>query len=181
MKIRNLFMSLSMLLAFGILTTSCGKDGEECVTIKMSKSEVEGEWIGRHSIDLSNQIIGLIQGIVNAGVPPTADSFLTADDIKFHDDTLIINADPTITIESLILELEFEPTLTTDSTRANINKEASSIELGNLEVKNAKIQGSATLDNCGTIKTNLRVSGNIDGVPIPLSSNVPVSGIFTKE
>lgn len=170
MKFRKLFLSLSMLLAFGIFATSCSGDGG-CIS-NLEDEDLEGTFIGVHQLGLSNQVIDLLLVIVNEDRPDTAK--LVRNDIKFFDDTLTTDA---TTVYSELLEIALTIAKACDNDVKVEDYTASSITLsGGIEVKNAKVTGTATLDG-DVLTTKLKIQGSVSGISIPPTN---VNGTFNR-
>lgn len=171
MKIRKLFLSLSMLLAFGIFATSCSSDGSDCIS-NLTDEDLEGTFIGEHQLGLSNQVIDLLLVIVNDDRPDTAK--LVRDDLKFFEDTLTTDA---TTVYSELLEIALTIAKACDNDVDVEEYTASSITLsGGIEVKNAKVTGTATLDG-DVLTTKLKIQGTVSNIPIRPTN---VTGTFTR-
>jgi hypothetical protein len=174
MKFRKLFLGLSMLLAFGFFATSCSGDGG-CES-NLTDEDLEGTFIGVHTLGLSNQVLDLLVALVNADLP--ADSQVVRNDLKFFDDTLTTDA---TTVNSALLEIALTIAKACDN---DVNVEqfsAPSITLsGGIVVKNAKITGTATLDG-DLLTTKLKISGTVGSGS--LNVNIPptnVTGTFNR-
>lgn len=172
MKIKNLFFSLTMLLAFGIFAVSCSEGGGPCVS-DLTDEELEGDFIGKHTLGISNAILKLLLPVVNEDRPDTAK--LTIDDLKFYEDTLS-SAEGTVYSAILDLALDFEKGCGNEIVIEQFTQ-PSLLLSGGVEIKNAKISGTATLDG-DVLTTKLKVSGLVADLITIQPTNV--TGTFTR-
>ena len=161
-----------MFLALGFFATSCGPDKvDECLS-DLTDAELTGTFVGTHTLGLSNVVIEALLLIVNKDQP---DSLIKKiQDIKFFKDTLVTT--PAIVLSELLdLELPFNKGCKNELIIPEVKK-ASIVLAGGLEVKNAKIVGTATVAD-DVITTKLKISGSVAGITIPPTD---VKGTFTR-